>query len=67
MYSPDEDAKEFGSDAWVYCSQHMRPHRTGWCTVSNRNKIKLDAKSIEQAYAECRQKGYELYDDKCKA
>jgi hypothetical protein len=18
---------------WVYCSQHMRPHETGWCTV----------------------------------
>ncbi len=31
----------FGKDAWVYCTQHMKPHLTGWCSVSNSDKLGL--------------------------
>jgi hypothetical protein len=60
-YDQEKDSREFGKDAWVYCSQHMRPHTTGWCTVSNKNKIRLEATNAEAAYAECEQKGLALY------
>ncbi len=45
---------------WVYCSQHLRPHTTGWCTVSNEDKVPLAAKTRGEAYAECRAKGLRL-------
>jgi hypothetical protein len=61
MYEPDEDTKAFGEGRWVYCSSHMAPHTTGWCTVSPRDKTLLDARDREAAYAECRAKGFDLY------
>ena len=60
---PKEDARIFGENVWVYCDQHMRPHLTGWCTVGPRNKTKLDATDMKAAFQECRDKGYELYED----
>lgn len=57
---PTEDERVFG-DVWVYCSQHMRPHRTGWCTVSARDKTKLDATNAPDAYAECKERGLEIF------
>lgn len=62
--SEKDDAKVFGVNAWVYCKSHMRPHTTGWCTVFPEDKIALSAKEQNAAYAECRAKGYELYEDK---
>jgi hypothetical protein len=59
-----EDEKTFGHDAWVYCSQHLRPHRTGWCTVHADQKTALDAATTEDAYAECRRLGLIIYGDK---
>ena len=56
-----EDEKAFGKDRWVYCKQHLRPHGTGWCTVSPRDKILLDAKDREAAYAEFRSKGWDIF------
>jgi hypothetical protein len=56
-----EDAKYFGENVWVYCNQHLNPHMTGWCTVDNRNKILLEAKTAEAAGAECKAKGYTLF------
>lgn len=53
----------FGEGRWVYCTQHVNPHTTGWCTVPAREKILLDATERGEAVAECRQKGYRLYDD----
>jgi hypothetical protein len=58
---PTEDEIAFGRKVWVYCDQHMRPHMTGWCTVGNRNKFKLNATTQEEAYSECQSKNYELY------
>jgi hypothetical protein len=58
---PTEDEIAFGRKVWVYCDQHMRPHMTGWCTVSNRNKIKLAATTQNGAYEECKERGFELY------
>jgi hypothetical protein len=57
-----EDFKEFG-DAWVYCNQHQRAHKTGWCTVSARNKVALCSgeKSEEEATAKCNAWGFKLY------
>ena len=56
-----EDEKAFGPEAYVYCSQHMRPHTTGWCTVSNRNKTKLAARNFEDALKECEKRGFAVY------
>lgn len=36
-----EDEKVFGKNAWVYCSQHLNAHETGWCGVSVRDKLGL--------------------------
>lgn len=58
-----EDEIAFGKDAWVYCSQHMRPHLTGWCSVSPRDKAGLGVETAEQAYEKCRAWGFELYSD----
>ena len=56
-----EDAKHFGENVFIYCNQHLRPHRTGWCTVGVNNKVKLDATDEAAAYAECEAKGYKIY------
>jgi hypothetical protein len=47
--------------AFVYCRQHVGPHSTGWCTVSADDKIPLNAKNIEEAYAECKTKDWRVY------
>ena len=49
-----DDVLVFGEKQWVYCNQHLRPHLTGWCTVSTRNKIGLGVESKEEAYQKCR-------------
>ena len=59
--APTEDELAFGRKRWIYCSQHMRYHMTGWCTVSNSNKIALEAKSAEEAHTECAVRGLKLY------
>ncbi len=56
-----EDERAFGIGTWVYCSQHCRPHQTGWCTVSNSNKTPLIAKSANEAYIECARMGVYIY------
>jgi|AntAceMinimDraft_11_1070367.scaffolds.fasta_scaffold75311_4 hypothetical protein len=58
---PTEDEVQFGHKVWVYCDQHMRPHLTGWCTVSARNKIQLKATTDIEAYAECKERNLEIY------
>lgn len=58
---PTEDAIVFGADAWVYCRQHMRPHPTGWCGVSVRDKVGLGVTDAKAAYAKCEEWGFELY------
>lgn len=63
-----EDEAAFGRDAWVYCNQHMRPHQTGWCTVSPRDKVGLGligggAEIAQKAYQKCRDWGFELFAD----
>lgn len=58
---PTEDQKHFGRKKWVYCAQHMRPHPTGWCTVSISDKVALDSTSYEDAVAECTGRGLPLY------
>ena len=55
-----EDYLTFG-DCWVYCNQHLRPHKTGWCTVSVKDKIKLEAKNEQDAYDECNGKRLKIY------
>lgn len=67
MSEQTEDEKEFGADRWVYCKQHLRPHVTGWCTVSNKDKIALNAKTRDEAYAEARIRGLKIYDDEMKS
>lgn len=56
----------FGENRWVYCRQHLRPHTTGWCTVNVHEKTLLQATNGEDADAECREKGFELYSDLVK-
>jgi len=57
-----DDFKAFG-DRWVYCGQHLRPHKTGWCTVGVRDKIVLRALNEKDAILECREKSYKLFAD----
>ena len=66
-----EDAKVFGKDAWIYCGQHLRPHKTGWCTVDvQMDKLGLgplpgDHREQQRlAYAKCRSLGLCLYQEK---
>jgi hypothetical protein len=59
IYTSDEEY--FGRNVWVYCNQHLRPHQTGWCSVHNRNKTKLDATTQAEAYAECEAKGLKIW------
>lgn len=49
------DDKVYGTK-YVYCSQHCRVHDTGWCTVSNLDKIPLLAETPEEAEKEWRMK-----------
>jgi hypothetical protein len=56
-----EDEMAFGKDAWIYCSQHMRPHETGWCSVSPRDKVGLGVATAEDAYQKCRDWGFPLF------
>jgi len=55
---PTEDEIAFGRNKWIYCSEHMGPHITGWCTVSARSKRPLEAQNGESAYEECNLRGY---------
>lgn len=59
---PTEDEIAFGADAWVYCRAHVRAHQTGWCGVSNRDKVGLGVTTAQEAYAKCREWGFPLYD-----
>lgn len=56
-----EDERVFGKKAWVYCRQHLRPHLTGWCTVSCINKIGLGVKNEEEAYKKCKLLGLKIF------
>lgn len=56
-----------GKGAWIYCDQHLRPHKTGWCTVGLSHKRKLDIPNDADhaaAYAECFRLGLEIFDHK---
>lgn len=46
---------------FVYCKQHVGPHSTGWCTVSASDKIPLQADNREEAYAEAKAMGLDIY------
>lgn len=56
-----DDEREFGRDRWVYCKAHVRPHITGWCTVSASEKVLLDARAPDDAAAEAKAKGFKIY------
>lgn len=58
------DERAFGRDAWVYCSQHMKPHQTGWCTVAVRDKIGLGVTTAQEAEQKCRDFKLPLYADR---
>ncbi len=51
---------------WVYCRQHCAAHSTGWCTVSNDDKVGLDITGPDPqanylaAVAKCRSLGFYL-------
>lgn len=64
--TPTEDQIAFGVGAWVYCSQHMRAHQTGWCSVSPRDKVGLGVTTAQEAYEKCRAWKFELYADLVK-
>lgn len=58
---PTEDEIAFGRNRWIYCAQHLRPHTTGWCTVSNDQKTLLKATTDKEAYVECVAENMEIY------
>jgi hypothetical protein len=61
-----EDEKVFGIGQWVYCGQHLRPHRTGWCTVGVRDKVGLGTTDETEAWEKCSRLGLRLYKDVMK-
>lgn len=58
---PTEDELYFGRKKWIYCSQHLNYHLTGWCTVGNHDKTLLEATNSEEAHTECAVRGFRLY------
>lgn len=62
LMDEQSDTAAFGRGAWVYCSQHMRPHQTGWCSVSPRDKIGLGVATSKEAYEKCEAWKLPLYD-----
>jgi hypothetical protein len=60
-YDPEEDARYFGKDAWIYCGQHLAPHLTGWCTVGPEWKVRLHAENAEEAGRQCERLGLKLF------
>jgi hypothetical protein len=59
----NQDQLAFGEQAWVYCAQHRTAHLTGWCTVSNDDKIGLGLMGTRQAdaaRAKCEAWGFPL-------
>ena len=52
---------------WVYCRQHLRPHRTGWCTVDLLEKVGLGPmkgtpdEQYREAIDKCKKFGLEIY------
>lgn len=63
---PTEDEQAFGINHWVYCSQHMKPHLTGWCSVSPRDKVGLGitghgTEKAREAYDKCEAWGFQIY------
>lgn len=59
-----EDEVVFGKGQWVYCNQHLRPHMTGWCTVTVFNKVGLGVATEEEAYKKCGFWGFKIFEDK---
>jgi hypothetical protein len=62
LLGEQEDVAAFGRGAWVYCRQHVKPHPTGWCGVSPRDKIGLGVKTAQDALEKCREWGFDIYD-----
>ena len=56
------DVAAFGRGAWVYCNQHVKPHQTGWCSISPRDKIGLGVATAKEAYAKCEAWGLKIFD-----
>lgn len=42
---------------FVYCQQHLRVHATGWCTVSERDKVPLHGDTIQEAVRQAKDLG----------
>lgn len=55
-----EDELAFGKDVWVYCRQHMKPHKTGWCSVGAHDKVGLGVTNAKMAERKCIEWGFEL-------
>lgn len=45
---------------FVYCTQHVRPHTTGWCHVAAEDKIRLAAAGWMESDNECRRIGLDI-------
>lgn len=51
---------------WIYCGQHLRPHQSGWCTVSLEDKVGLgpftgqSEEQLVKATEKCRRLGLKV-------
>lgn len=62
------DHEVFGEEQWVYCSQHMKAHLTGWCGVDVMDKVGLGIKGKgekqeQEAIQKCRHLKLPLFRD----
>jgi hypothetical protein len=54
---------EIFGDTLIYCNQHLKVHKTGWCSVSVRDKVGLGTKDHKEAVEKCREWGFRLHQD----
>lgn len=58
-----EQAEDQVLGEWVYCSQHLNVHLSGWCTVPLRDKLGIGpVKDRAEAIKKCLSMGLKLYE-----
>ena len=69
QFSMSNEAQDAVLGSWVYCSQHLRAHTTGWCTVAVLDKVGLGnfegdgSEQFKKATEKCRYLGLKLHQD----
>jgi len=55
-----DDFRVFG-DQYVYCSNHLTVHKTGWCKDESKYKVALGVSTQEEGIQKCKSLGLKLH------